>query len=378
MKRAMLLLMALLAFAHAALAEDFSAYAVKTNGFAIFAPNPILENGDMFFKTWSDRVGTVGDGYFWHFEWMRGGSVYRDLPYEVAVDQRWSPLEFMPVGGECYVIAQTVLQEDEEGTDRAVTAAVYRWTDAGVEQIAAIPDYGEHTEITVLGDAFSVYKRETGVMQIYRYDGTPLQTYRFEPESTVMSVFRAKDDTLYVVNSRRSAGGDGVSTVYALRNGDVLWQREYRHYIGIRWPGDGYLYVLQKESGKKYSPIHIERVDADGNVLVNTLNYGNFLSTVINFFILAFVVFMLVKGLNKLTELGEKAAHKEKEEAAPSVGGARAAAQPNMPKEAPSAQSVSSDAKPEPVRRETPKIGRNDLCPCGSGKKYKNCCGRQA
>jgi preprotein translocase subunit SecA len=22
------------------------------------------------------------------------------------------------------------------------------------------------------------------------------------------------------------------------------------------------------------------------------------------------------------------------------------------------------------------KIGRNDPCPCGSGKKYKNCCGR--
>ena len=144
MKRAILLLMALLAFAHAALAEDFSTYAVKTNGFAVFAPNPILENGDMFFKTWSDRVGTVGDGYFWHFEWMRGGSVYRDLPYEVAVDQCWSPIEFMPVGGECYVIAQTVLREGEEGADRAVTAAVYRWTDAGVERIAAIPDYRDH------------------------------------------------------------------------------------------------------------------------------------------------------------------------------------------------------------------------------------------
>lgn len=25
-----------------------------------------------------------------------------------------------------------------------------------------------------------------------------------------------------------------------------------------------------------------------------------------------------------------------------------------------------------------PKIGRNDPCPCGSGKKYKNCCGRNA
>ncbi|MBR3648887.1 MAG: SEC-C domain-containing protein, partial [Victivallales bacterium] len=28
------------------------------------------------------------------------------------------------------------------------------------------------------------------------------------------------------------------------------------------------------------------------------------------------------------------------------------------------------------VRRQTPKVGRNDPCPCGSGKKYKQCCGR--
>jgi tetratricopeptide (TPR) repeat protein len=31
---------------------------------------------------------------------------------------------------------------------------------------------------------------------------------------------------------------------------------------------------------------------------------------------------------------------------------------------------------PEPIRREGPKVGRNDPCPCGSGKKYKKCCGR--
>ncbi|MEO5719072.1 MAG: preprotein translocase subunit SecA [Chthoniobacterales bacterium] len=31
-----------------------------------------------------------------------------------------------------------------------------------------------------------------------------------------------------------------------------------------------------------------------------------------------------------------------------------------------------------PVRREMPKVGRNDPCPCGSGKKFKNCCGRTA
>jgi preprotein translocase subunit SecA len=32
----------------------------------------------------------------------------------------------------------------------------------------------------------------------------------------------------------------------------------------------------------------------------------------------------------------------------------------------------------QPVRRDLPKVGRNDPCPCGSGKKYKNCCGRVA
>ena len=45
----------------------------------------------------------------------------------------------------------------------------------------------------------------------------------------------------------------------------------------------------------------------------NYLTYGNFISAVINFFILAFVVFMLVKGLNKLAEVGKK---KEEEAAA--------------------------------------------------------------
>ena len=32
--------------------------------------------------------------------------------------------------------------------------------------------------------------------------------------------------------------------------------------------------------------------------------------------------------------------------------------------------------KQETVHRAEPKVGRNDPCPCGSGKKYKNCCGR--
>ncbi len=34
--------------------------------------------------------------------------------------------------------------------------------------------------------------------------------------------------------------------------------------------------------------------------------------------------------------------------------------------------------KAEPVRREAPKVGRNDPCPCGSGRKFKRCCGAGA
>ena len=30
----------------------------------------------------------------------------------------------------------------------------------------------------------------------------------------------------------------------------------------------------------------------------------------------------------------------------------------------------------KPIVREDPKVGRNDPCPCGSGKKYKKCCGK--
>ena len=70
-----------------------------------------------------------------------------------------------------------------------------------------------------------------------------------------------------------------------------------------------------------------EKLDEAGNVILNTLNYGNFISAVINFAILALVVFWLVKSLNKLSELGKK-----KEEEA-------AAAEPPAPP-APSAEEV--------------------------------------
>ena len=55
------------------------------------------------------------------------------------------------------------------------------------------------------------------------------------------------------------------------------------------------------------------KLDADGNEILNTLDWGNFLSAVINFFILAVVVFGIVKGINALSEIGKK---KEEEAAA--------------------------------------------------------------
>ena len=78
-------------------------------------------------------------------------------------------------------------------------------------------------------------------------------------------------------------------------------------------------------------PTYETIVNAAGEEIVqevqNYLTYGNFLSAVINFAILALVVFWLVKGVNKLSEIGKK-----KEEEA-------AAAEPPAPP-APSAEEV--------------------------------------
>jgi preprotein translocase subunit SecA len=46
-----------------------------------------------------------------------------------------------------------------------------------------------------------------------------------------------------------------------------------------------------------------------------------------------------------------------------------------------SADGNGAEAEPAlalPIQREAPKVGRNEPCPCGSGKKFKNCCGRTA
>ena len=67
------------------------------------------------------------------------------------------------------------------------------------------------------------------------------------------------------------------------------------------------------------------------------------------------------------TEMREAAARQKAQGGSVDMGSAPA--QAAVPKR---------EHKQETVRRETPKVGRNDPCPCGSGKKYKHCCGRNA
>jgi uncharacterized protein YecA (UPF0149 family) len=40
------------------------------------------------------------------------------------------------------------------------------------------------------------------------------------------------------------------------------------------------------------------------------------------------------------------------------------------------AQAPQGEVVVKQIKLEAPKVGRNDPCPCGSGKKYKKCCGK--
>jgi preprotein translocase subunit SecA len=73
-----------------------------------------------------------------------------------------------------------------------------------------------------------------------------------------------------------------------------------------------------------------------------------------------------------------------KADAASAFGGSRAATA-TMPspgaassRQGPAPARTGGDDVIKTVRREEPKVGRNDPCPCGSGKKYKKCHGQAA
>ena len=95
-------------------------------------------------------------------------------------------------------------------------------------------------------------------------------------------------------------------------------------------------------------PTYETIVGADGAEIVqevqNYLTYGNFISAVINFLILALVVFFIVKGMNKLSEA---ATRKEREEAEAAAAAAAAAAAEEAAKNppAPTAEELLSEIR---------------------------------
>jgi large conductance mechanosensitive channel len=62
--------------------------------------------------------------------------------------------------------------------------------------------------------------------------------------------------------------------------------------------------------GVDFSDLAMTLQEASGDVAAVTVNYGSFIQTVIDFIIIAFAIFMVVKGMNKM---------KKKEEAAPAA-----------------------------------------------------------
>lgn len=67
--------------------------------------------------------------------------------------------------------------------------------------------------------------------------------------------------------------------------------------------------------GVDFTKLSIVLQEAVGKTEAVTLNYGNFLQTMFEFLIIAFVIFMMVKGINSLKRKEEE---KEEEEPAPS------------------------------------------------------------
>ena len=71
--------------------------------------------------------------------------------------------------------------------------------------------------------------------------------------------------------------------------------------IGLITKGSDFATTFVALDGGEYATI--EEATAAGAAI---LTYGNFIAVTIDFLIMAFVIFLLVKGLNKLTSLGKK------------------------------------------------------------------------
>jgi preprotein translocase subunit SecA len=89
----------------------------------------------------------------------------------------------------------------------------------------------------------------------------------------------------------------------------------------------------------------------------------------------------MFKSTANLTALRESMAHQPQKEEHASLGQFAGIGTPHPQQAAsggaaPGVMPPPQPQRPRTMRRATPKVGRNDPCPCGSGKKFKQCCGQ--
>lgn len=256
--------------------NDYAAYELQWgDAFAVQAPDAILDNGDMLFRAWADREGTVDETHPWHLVWMRDGKIYRDVAYRNNTRYPWSVSRFaVSRDNECYVILPAA--EDVNGA-KAVDpgyvqgAEVYHWTENGLERTAVLPGLWRDTDIRVIRGGFALWDRQSGRMTVHTCDGTltaeyPLETY--EDGDFVSFAGEMDGVQLAVFRTSRYQGAKVTSRVYAVRDGKILWQKDYRVMTYAHVPGDGYLYVSWYDNGKSYSSVHFDRLDESGRVLL--------------------------------------------------------------------------------------------------------------
>ncbi len=132
---------------------------------------------------------------------------------------------------------------------------------------------------------------------------------------------------------------------------DIHWQ-EYlrtmdtlRQGVGLRAYGQqDPLVEYKREAYSMFSDLMVKiKLDVAAKVFRSATNYDAFVS---------FVSSLPQRAVhNEVSSLGSESAEGER------------------------AFSNAMQKKPEPAVKSGPKVGRNDPCPCGSGKKYKKCCG---
>ena len=90
-----------------------------------------------------------------------------------------------------------------------------------------------------------------------------------------------------------------------------------------------------------------------------------------------------VEGFKQFLANLHQSSSTETPEGTVTIGGSTTASSSGMPAGITTSRPGLDDEEEEnrpkvrlPIRRELPKVGRNEPCPCGSGKKFKQCCGR--